>query len=128
VAVRRAVVLGFVLAVAGPAVCGDAIAVRAGARFTVTLDANATTGFRWRLAQPLDVRVVRLVGSEYRGPDISLTGAGGAEVWTFEAVAPGRTTIAFAYVRPWERDVQPARARAVRVKVEPPSRPRTAVP
>jgi len=97
------------------------IVTQAGKRFAVTLDANATTGFRWRLARPLDTHVVRLVGSEYRAPDVHRAGAGGKEVWTFEAVAPGRTIIAFEYVRPWEKDVPPARTRVVPVTVADPS-------
>jgi predicted secreted protein len=105
----------------------ERIVARPGTRFAVELDANATTGFRWRLGQPLDAHVVRLRGTEYRVRDPQRTGGGGTEVWTFEAVAPGRTAILFEYVRPWERETPPVRTRTVVVEVErsaPPAPPR----
>ncbi len=101
----------------------ERIVTQPGARFAVELDANATTGFRWRLGRPLDERVVRLRGTAYRVEDAQRTGSGGTEVWTFEAVAPGRTSILFEYVRPWERETPPVRSRTVVVEVARPCRP-----
>jgi inhibitor of cysteine peptidase len=105
----------------------ERIVARPGTRFAVELDANATTGFRWRLGRPLDERVVRLRGTAYRLQEPQRTGSGGTEVWTFEAVAPGRTSILFEYVRPWERETPPVRTRTVVVEVArlaPPAPPR----
>lgn len=87
----------------------ESIEVEAGARFSLTLDANPTTGYQWRLVQPADEGVVKLAGTQYTPRTPGLPGGGGAQVWTFQAVAPGTTTIQLEYVRPWEVGVAPAR-------------------
>lgn len=74
-----------------------------GQPFTISLDSNPTTGYRWGLAQPLDETVLHLVHSAYqRGPS-GLMGAGGVETWTFLPVCAGVTVLDFAYWRPWEQ-------------------------
>jgi inhibitor of cysteine peptidase len=87
----------------------ESIEVEAGARFSLTLDANPTTGYQWRFVQPADEGVVRRVGTQYTPRTPGLLGGGGTEVWTFQAVARGTTTIRLEYVRPWEVGVAPAR-------------------
>jgi len=83
--------------------------VKPGKRFKITLESNRSTGYQWRLARPVDQKVVKLVGSGYQSPQVKLPGAGGKEIWTFEAVGRGRTEIAMQYVRPWEKGEPPAR-------------------
>jgi inhibitor of cysteine peptidase len=126
-AARRAVAVVAILLLVG---CGrrdrggaDAVAVKTGERFTVTLAENASTGFTWRLARPLDERVVRLVEVAYHTPDAKLAGAGGEELWTFEAAGAGAATIELEYVRPWEHDVPALQTRTIAVSVSPRPRP-----
>lgn len=83
--------------------------VKPGKRFKIVIESNRSTGYQWRLARPLDQKVVKLVGSGYQSPQVKLPGAGGKEIWTFQAVAPGRTEIAMQYIRPWEKGEPPAR-------------------
>ena len=78
-------------------------------RFKITLESNRSTGYQWRLARPLDQAVVKLVGSGYESPRVKLPGAGGKEIWTFQAVGRGRTEITMKYIRPWEKGEAPAR-------------------
>jgi predicted secreted protein len=77
--------------------------------FSVVLESNQTTGFGWDISRPLDEKVAMFVGSEYIAERGGLPGSGGREVWTFRACGPGKTTIAFKYVRPWEKDVPPVK-------------------
>jgi inhibitor of cysteine peptidase len=126
-AARRAFAVGAILLLVG---CGsrdrggaDAIAVKTGERFTVTLAENASTGFTWRLARPLDERVVRLVDVAYRTRDAKLAGAGGEQLLTFEASGAGAATIDLEYVRPWEHDVPALETRTIAVSVTAPPRP-----
>jgi inhibitor of cysteine peptidase len=84
------------------------MAVKVGQEFKLTLQYNATTGYQWVLAQPLDEKLVKLQGSEYKRLDPKLMGAGGDMVWTFQALAEGKATIGLKYVRPWEKDAKPA--------------------
>lgn len=83
------------------------ITVQAGQNFTITLEANATTGYRWQLAKPLDESLIRLVSSEYLPDKTELVGAGGKQIWVFKALNAGKTAVSFKYVRPWEKNIQP---------------------
>lgn len=87
-----------------------------GHEFQVSLEANHTTGYQWQVGE-LDAKVVSLVGTEYKQHGETLAGSGGAEVWTFRGVAPGKTQITFRYVRPWEKDAAPARSETFTVNV-----------
>lgn len=102
----------------GAASAPRAVAARVGEQFTVRLDANATTGYGWRLTTPPDPAVATLVGSTYQASSGGLVGSGGDEVWTFRAVGAGTTRIVLGYARPWEHDVPPIRTHAVEVRVE----------
>jgi inhibitor of cysteine peptidase len=88
-----------------------------GRQFAITLDANRPTGFQWELAQPLDEDVVRLAGTAYEQVPGAVPGAGGKEVWTFDAVAPGWAKIELVYRRPWE-EMAPAKISVFSVEVE----------
>ena len=92
--------------------------VTAGLKFAIVLESNRTTGYRWERSASENATVVKLRGAEYREPGTGRAGAGGREVWTFEAVAKGATEISLKYVRPWEKDVPPARSVTFKVNVE----------
>jgi len=78
-------------------------------KFEIALAANPTTGYGWQLDGKLDPKLLKLVGSRYSGPRSKLVGAGGEELWTFQAVGRGKSRIGLRYVRPWEKDGKPAR-------------------
>jgi inhibitor of cysteine peptidase len=80
------------------------IEVQAGERFTIELESNATTGYSWVFGEPLDEATLRLVISDYITPNTGLTGAGGTQVWVFEALQSGTTTVKFEYKRSWETE------------------------
>jgi inhibitor of cysteine peptidase len=77
-------------------------------QFTLTLDANPSTGYQWQLSESLDEDVLKLEGKEYSSPATDVLGAGGKETWTFSAVGQGTAGISLEYARPWEEDVPPA--------------------
>ena len=86
--------------------------------FALQLESNASTGYAWRLARPLNEAVIVLLESRYRpGADVR-PGAAGVEVWRFRAVAKGETTIALEYVRSWETGVPANRTADFTVIVE----------
>jgi len=86
--------------------------------FTIRLESNRTTGFGWDIAEPLDEKLVEFVSCEYVAADTALVGSPGKEIWTFRAVGAGKTTIAFKYVRPWEKDLPPANKTAFAIVVK----------
>lgn len=89
-----------------------------GELFTVYLPANHTTGYSWKLAAPLDERIVQLVGQDYDESGSRRAGRGGVERWKFRGVAPGRAEISLEYVGPSGDAAAPAERRIVPVAVE----------
>ena len=79
------------------------LSVKAGDSFTVTLCSNPTTGFQWESAVISDQSVLTETNHQFVGPeDENLVGAGGEDVWTFQALKKGTSSISIAYSRPWE--------------------------
>ncbi len=84
---------------------GKTIEAAANQSLTITLDSNATTGYKWNLVTEPDAKVVKLVSSDYVVPTSDsqpIVGAGGAEVWKFQIIGAGKTTITLAYFRPFD--------------------------
>jgi predicted secreted protein len=88
---------------------GKPVEVRKGQEFKIVLDANHTTGYRWDLAKPLGQELVVLRRNEYKMQPGGRIGSGGKEIWTFLAKGIGTANINFNYLRPWEREAEPAR-------------------
>jgi inhibitor of cysteine peptidase len=94
---------------------GKTFDVAAGSTVTFKLAGNAGTGFMWKpngvnaavLAQQGDV------SHETAGPT---PGAPNADVYHFQAVAPGSTPVEMDYARPWEHGA-PGKAIHVTVNV-----------
>ena len=90
---------------------GKNLILRQGDQLTVTLSTNPTTGYSWSVvgkSQGLlkQVGESRFVQSRHRP---GMVGVGGCQVWTFLAVATGKTTLGFSYARSWEHGVAPVR-------------------
>ena len=78
--------------------------VKAGDSFTVALCSNQTTGFQWSgSAQVDDGTVVEQTNHKFISPEEQqIVGAAGQEVWTFQALQEGTTTVKMEYSQPWE--------------------------
>jgi predicted secreted protein len=84
----------------------------------ITMESNATTGYHWELARPIDKKTIELLGSKYIRPKKSLRlGAEGSETWTFRPKKSGDNKISFKYVRPWEVGVPPIKTKEFLVKI-----------
>ncbi len=94
------------------------IGAQAGQEFAIALDSNITTGYSWSVdLGTLDQKVVVPLGSEYKEPAKGKVGQGGTQILSFKAVAPGTTAITLLYIRPFEKDAQPADTRTFTVNV-----------
>jgi inhibitor of cysteine peptidase len=83
---------------------GKTISAAPNQLITITLDSNATTGFKWNLTGEPDAKVLKLVVSKYNAPQNTggLVGVGGTETWQFQAVGAGTGTLKLAYFRPFD--------------------------
>ena len=82
------------------------VQVPAGDSFTVTLCSNPTTGFQWsESAQIDDQTVLQQIDHKFVSPESEPPpppGTPGQEVWTFQTLKKGKTTVSMEYSRPWE--------------------------
>lgn len=94
---------------------GSVVEVGEGQRFTVRLPSNATTGFRWVVAE---LGPVTQVGeSVYDAPqDPGVVGAGGTETFTFKNGASGSGELRLEYRRPWEKGAPAEKTWSVTLK------------
>jgi inhibitor of cysteine peptidase len=99
---------------------GQACTVPVGTTLMVSLAANPTTGYDWK---PVAANhpVLKLVRSTYAqsGAPTILVGAGGNDTFQLAAVKPGQQVLELNYVRPWEKDVPPARTVRFPITVTP---------
>jgi len=94
------------------------IETKVGDTFTIPLEANHTTGYSWRLAQPPDPAILKQAGEKYEEDNSGGVGVGGVETWTFQAMAKGATTLVFEYARPFEKNVPPAKTSKFRITIK----------
>ena len=80
---------------------GKQVEIVVNGSLTVTLDSNATTGYSWKLTGISDTGVLQKTDNKYVAPTSGLVGAGGKEVWTFQTLTAGTTTISMEYSQPW---------------------------
>ena len=92
--------------------------VLVGKTFTVTLEANHTTGYVWQLAGDLKKKNIQLISNSYTTNHHAknMVGMGGREEWTFKALKVGAGTITFKLVRPWEKNIKPIDVRTFEVR------------
>jgi len=89
------------------------IAARLKEPFTISLEANPTTGYKWYA--DYDSYLLSLENESYeRGPSEAL-GSGGTTVFTFIPQKPGKTAISMAYRRPWENIMSEVRTYQVEI-------------
>ncbi len=99
----------------------EQVRVLAGKEFSITLAANHTTGYSWRLASTLDPALLQQVSNTYterKSEDANAVGAPGEEVWTFTAGAQGSVPLVFEYARPFEKDAKPVKTSKFLVIIE----------
>lgn len=96
----------------------EQVRVLAGKQFSITLAANHTTGYSWRLASPLDPALLKQINNVYSEPTSGAVGASGEEVWTFESVGQGKVALNFEYVRPFEKNVKAVKTSKFSVSIE----------
>ncbi len=70
--------------------------------FSLSFEANPTTGYRWEAIYDKDL--LELKSGIYEPYSLETIGGGGKEKFTFIPIKPGETTIIMRYKRAWERE------------------------
>ena len=80
------------------------VEVPAGGSLMVTLCSNAPTGYQWSETAVIgDNTIVQQTSHKFEAPaESDLVGVPGKEVWTFNALKKGNSTISMVYSQPWE--------------------------
>ena len=84
---------------------GVTLETTSGVTINITLDSNATTGYKWSLVTEPNAGVLKLVSSDYVSPSSSgtpIVGAGGKQFWKFQTTGRGTTSFKLAYFRPFD--------------------------
>jgi inhibitor of cysteine peptidase len=100
---------------------GGKATLKPGQTLTVKLNSNPSTGYGWQVTRISESTIKQVGEPEFvqPGQDFQVeVGSGGIEVFRFEAIAAGETTIEMVYVRPWETDVAPAETYTIQVTVK----------
>jgi predicted secreted protein len=96
------------------------VTVVLGQVFTVTLESNPSTGYRWEWVDHQDSIVEQMGEAQFKPRetgDPPLVGAGGWESSDFKAVHQGQMTLKLVYRRPWEEGVEPLKTFSLHVTV-----------
>jgi inhibitor of cysteine peptidase len=94
---------------------GSLVELRRGQKFAVSLEGNPTTGYTWEAVE-YDEAILRQVGEPEFTPESDAVGAPGRQVFRFEALGKGQTTLQLVYHRPWE-DAEPEKVFSVEIVV-----------
>lgn len=78
----------------------DTIKATANQPFTISLNSNPTTGYKWYADYDYDF--LRLDSQNYERSPSNAIGSGGKDILTFTPLKPGQTKISLVYRRPWE--------------------------
>jgi inhibitor of cysteine peptidase len=84
---------------------GALVEVRRGAKITIELNENPTTGYRWMISS-IDEAFLVPEGDAFVPPDHKSPGAGGLRRFFFRAKSAGSTALTLINKRAWQSDNQ----------------------
>lgn len=93
------------------------IEIKADQEFTLTLKANPTTGYTWKLIEP-DSTILKLQGEPAFKPDSDKIGSGGELTFRLQARSSGKSELQLHYIRPWEKDQKPLQSFVITIIVK----------
>jgi predicted secreted protein len=91
----------------------ELIRARLNEPFTIELNSNPTTGYKWYA--DYDYHLLNLDEEKYEKEASERIGAGGRSIFTFKPLKPGKTAISLVYRRPWENIVADVRTYHVEI-------------
>jgi inhibitor of cysteine peptidase len=95
---------------------GASVEVQCGAKITIELKENPTTGYRW-VTSSFDKAFLVPAGDTFVSPDQKTPGAGGLRTFFFRAKSEGSTTLTLINKRAWQRDDQALDTFKLRIRI-----------
>ena len=95
---------------------GASVEVQCGAKITIELKENPTTGDRWTISS-IDEVFLQPEGDEFLPPDQTTPGAGGLRSFFFRAKGAGSTALTLISKRAWQRDDQAVGAYSLAIRI-----------
>jgi len=98
---------------------GSQVELEQGQILVVTLESNPTTGYGWEVAEIQESILEQMGEAEFKPSETGgpIVGAGGWEIFRFEAISAGQLTLKLVYRRPWEVGVEPINTFSIEVVV-----------
>lgn len=98
---------------------GAEIVLNVGQELILELESNPTTGYRWEVVDSTD-EILRLKGEPQFESSAGgeLVGAGGVEIFRFEALQEGQAALWMIYHRSFEEGVEPMKTFSLQVVVQ----------
>ncbi|MDD5424051.1 MAG: protease inhibitor I42 family protein [Candidatus Omnitrophica bacterium] len=93
---------------------GKTIEMRTGNSILIELPGNPTTGYTWEVSS-VDPSILHKLGDFKFSTNSNVIGSPGKMALRFRVVGEGRTTLALAYRRSWEKNVAPIKTFSVNV-------------
>jgi inhibitor of cysteine peptidase len=95
---------------------GAQVQVERGAKITIELKENPTTGYRWMISS-IDEAFLVPADDTFVPPDQKTPGAGGLRRFFFRAKSEGSTTLTLINKRAWQRDDQAIDTFKLRIRI-----------
>jgi predicted secreted protein len=96
---------------------GERVRIGPGDTLVVQLKSNPSTGYNWVVADS-DQSLMKLTGDSGKPGDNNLPGEPGTQSMRFQAVGSGIATIRLNYLRPFEKDKEPAQKFELTVEIK----------
>jgi inhibitor of cysteine peptidase len=77
------------------------ITVRKGQEFTITLDSNPTSGYKW--VPTFNNYMINIISHNFQPTSPVVIGGSGKDIFTFKARNTGSTVLKMVYKRSWEQ-------------------------
>lgn len=94
----------------------SAISVKLNQPFQIRMHVNSGTGYTWQPQGPLPAGIA-LIGVYQQPHGKIMPGVAGTEVFVFRGTAATQSALTLEYVRPWEKNVKPAKVQNFTVTI-----------
>jgi len=97
-----------------PTMTEENITINRGQEFTIILESNPTSGFKW--LPKFDGSIINLVSHDFQTSTAKRIGSSGKDIFTFLAISSGSDKLKMLYKRSWEEQFVAEKVFVINVK------------